>query len=97
MKINCNSESFVIEIKLLLKTTFENNYNYCKVNIRSGIVTEGFVPSPTLLCLKVYIIIIIIIKTSSTSPSGKNKVVYKLLSQRHKHLRHGKREKIQLC
>ena len=31
-----------------------------------------------------------IIKTSSTGPSGKIKVVYKLLSQPHKHLRHGK-------
>ena len=35
---------------------------------------------------------VIIIKTSSTDPSGKNKVVYKLLSQPHKHLRHRKRE-----
>ena len=34
--------------------------------------------------------IIIIIKTSSTGPSGKNKIVYKSLSQSHKHLRHGK-------
>ena len=39
------------------------------------------------------IIIIIIIKTSSTDPSGKNKIVYKLLTQPHKHLRHGKTEK----
>ena len=38
----------------------------------------------------------IIIKTSSTDPSGKNKVVYKLLSQPHKHLRHGKLKKAQL-
>ena len=36
----------------------------------------------------VVIIIIIIIKTSSTGPSGENKVVYKLLSLPHKHLRH---------
>ena len=41
-------------------------------------------------------IFIIIIKTSSTGPSGKNKVVYKLLSQPHKHLRHGKLNKTQL-
>ena len=38
----------------------------------------------------IIIIIIIIIKTSSTGPSGKNKIVYKLLSQPHKHLRHRK-------
>ena len=31
-------------------------------------------------------ILIIIIKTSSTSPNGKNDVVYKLLSQPRKHL-----------
>ena len=37
-----------------------------------------------------WIIIIIVIKTSSTGPSGKNNVVYKLMSQPHKHLRHGK-------
>ena len=35
-------------------------------------------------------IIIIIVKTSCTGPSGNNKIVYKLLSQSHKHLRHGK-------
>ena len=37
--------------------------------------------------------VIIIIKTSSTGPSWKNKIVYKLLTQPHKHLRHGKTEK----
>ena len=40
--------------------------------------------------------IISIIKTSSTGPSGKNRVVYKLISQPHKHLRHGKMKKTQL-
>ena len=40
--------------------------------------------------------IIIINKTSSTGPSGKEKVVYKLLSQPHKNLRHGKLKKPQL-
>ena len=39
-----------------------------------------------------YSIIIIIIKTSSTGPNGKNKIVYKFLSQLHKHLRLGKLE-----
>ena len=39
--------------------------------------------------------IIVIIKTSSTGPSGKSKVAYKLLSQPHKHLRHGKLKKTQ--
>ena len=39
------------------------------------------------------IIIIIIIKTSITGPSWKNKIVYKLLSQPHKHLRHRKLKK----
>ena len=34
--------------------------------------------------------VVIIIKTGSTGPSGKNKIVYKLLSQLHKHLRHRK-------
>ena len=33
-----------------------------------------------------------LIKTSSTGPSEKSKVVYKLLSQSHEHLRHGKRK-----
>ena len=42
------------------------------------------------------IIIIIIIKTSSTGPSRKNHVVYKLLSQPQKHLRNGKLKKTQL-
>ena len=37
--------------------------------------------------------IIIIIKTSSTGPSdNKNKIVYKSITQPHKHLRHGKIE-----
>ena len=35
-------------------------------------------------------IIIIIIKTSSTGPSGKDKIVYKLLTQPHKQLHHAK-------
>ena len=39
------------------------------------------------------IIIIIIMKTVSRGPSGKNKIVYKLLSQPHKNLRHGKLKK----
>ena len=39
------------------------------------------------------IIIVVIIKTSSTFPSWKNKIVYKLHTQSHKHLRHGKTEK----
>ena len=34
----------------------------------------------------IIIIIIIIIKTGSTDPSGKNKIVYKLLSHHNKHL-----------
>ena len=38
----------------------------------------------------------IIIKINSTCPSGKNKVVYKLLLQPHKHLHHGKLKKTQL-
>ena len=42
------------------------------------------------------IIIIIIIISRSTGPSGKNKVVYKLLSQPHKHLRYGKLNKTKL-
>ena len=42
------------------------------------------------------IIIIIIIKTSSAGPSLKNKDVYKLLSQPHKHLRHVILKKTQL-
>ena len=46
-------------------------------------------------CFKIWhwftiIIIIFIIKTSSTGQSGKNKIVYKLLSQPNKNLRHGK-------
>ena len=44
-------------------------------------------------CSRVVIIIIIIIKTSSTGPIGKNKIVHKLLTQPHKHLRHGKTKK----
>ena len=44
----------------------------------------------------VIIIIIIIINARKTGPSGKTKVVYKLLSQRHKHLRYGKLKKTQL-
>ena len=34
--------------------------------------------------------IIIIIKTSNTGPSGKNKIVYEFLMLPNKHLRHGK-------
>ena len=37
----------------------------------------------------------IIIKTSRTGPSVKNKVIYKLLSQPHKHLLHEKRKRNQ--
>ena len=43
-----------------------------------------------------YMLIIIIIKTSSTGPIGKNKVVYKLLAQPQKDLCHGKLKKTQL-
>ena len=50
----------------------------------------------TILPQLVKIVIIIIIETSSTDPSWKNKVDYKLLSQPHKHLRHGKLTKTQL-
>ena len=46
--------------------------------------------SPTII---ISIIFIIIIKTSSTGSSGENKVVYKFLSQPHKHLRHRKLKK----
>ena len=48
---------------------------------------------PRLTLVPWWLIIIIIIKTSSTGPSRKNKIVYKLLTQPHKHLRHGKTEK----
>ena len=44
----------------------------------------------TLIIIIIIIIIIVIIKTSSTGTRGKNKIAYKLLSQPHKHLRHGK-------
>ena len=37
--------------------------------------------------------IIIIIKTSSSGPSGKIKIGFKLLTQPQKYLRHGKTEK----
>ena len=52
---------------------------------------------PTVIILAWYhgdelIIITIIIKTSSTGPSLRNKVIYKFLSQQHKHLRHEKNE-----
>ena len=40
--------------------------------------------------MKTCLIMIIIIKTSSTGPSRKKKIVSKLLSQPHKHLRHRK-------
>ena len=42
------------------------------------------------------IIIIIIIKTSSTGTSGKYKVIYKVLSKPNKHLHLGKLKKTQL-
>ena len=38
----------------------------------------------------IIIVIILIIKTSSTGPRGKNKIVYKLRTQPHKHLHHRK-------
>ena len=45
------------------------------------------------LCPLLESIIIIIIKTTSTGPSdNKNKIVYKSITQPHKHLRHGKNE-----
>ena len=42
---------------------------------------------------KVYYKIIIIFKTNNTGPSGKNKIVHKLLSQPHKDLRQEKMNK----
>ena len=39
--------------------------------------------------VSIVILIIIIIKTSSTGPYAKNKIVYKLISQLQKHLSHG--------
>ena len=47
-------------------------------------------------CSGIFIIIIIIFKSGRTGPSVKNKVVYKLLSQPHKHQCHGKLKKAQL-
>ena len=49
-----------------------------------------------ILLLLFIIIIIIIIKTTGTGLIGENKVVYKLLSQPHKQMSHGKLEKTQL-
>ena len=46
--------------------------------------------------LIIIIIIIIIIKTNEISPTGKNKIVYKLPSQPHKHMLHGKLIKTQV-
>ena len=46
-----------------------------------------------LTYMKSYIIIIIIIKVCSTGPSVKNKIVDKLLTPPHKHMRHGNPEK----
>ena len=46
-----------------------------------------------LFIISIIINISIIIETISTGPSGKNKIVYKLLTQPHNHLRHGNTEK----
>ena len=43
-----------------------------------------------IVIIIIIIIVIIIIKTSSTGQSEKNKIVYKLLTQPHKHLHHRK-------
>ena len=46
--------------------------------------------SPASFFIIIIIIIIIIIKKQQHWPKWENKVVYKLLSQPQKHLRHGK-------
>ena len=43
-----------------------------------------------MMCIEYTDIIIIIIKTRNTVPGGKDRAVYKLLSQPHKHMYHGK-------
>ena len=61
-------------------------------------VNKSLEIDPNISLTKIIIIIIIaiiIIKTSSTGPSEKNKTVYKLFSQPHKLLRHGKLKKTQ--
>ena len=78
-----------------------------KVNVRNSMATREYTQFKrkykkndkivvVINWLLVTLVIIIIIKTSSTGHSGENKVVYKLLSQPHKHLRHGKQKKTQL-
>ena len=52
--------------------------------------------SQYIIIIIIIITIIIIIKTCSTGSSGKNKVVYKLLSQPHKQIGHGKLKKTHL-
>ena len=51
---------------------------------------QAFYAEIEYCCQSTAIIIIIIIKTGNTGPSGKNKIVYKLLTQLPKHRRHGK-------
>ena len=71
-----------------------NQYRNCKYHFIVRCVSNIHVGPMQVAELEnhgyIIIIIIIIIKTSSTGPSGKNKTVYKLLTQPHKHLRHGK-------
>ena len=64
-----------------------------RINCKKGTTTENYGADVKYICKGVNVydgvcVIIIIIKTSSTGQSMKNKIVYKLLTQPHTH--HGK-------
>ena len=63
-----------------------------RINCKKGVTTENYGADVKYICKGVNVddgvCVIIIIKTSSTGPSMKNKIVYKLLTQPRTH--HGK-------
>ena len=73
------------------KYTETNSEADNELNIQVYLFIQRFINKvPLLSVCTLYGSIRFIIKTSSTGPSRKNKVVYKLLPQPHKHLRQGK-------
>ena len=73
------------DIQLLAASSWWNLISSVQLSLRYIIPSVLMIVKSEAIAI---IIIIIIIKTSRTGPSWENKIVYKLLTKPHKHLRH---------
>ena len=92
MYVHHSTGTPIVPLPLFRKSNNNNNNNNNNtMRQRSPSINKGCHVKPDYTTT--VIIISIIIETSRTGPSGKNKVVYKLLLQPHKHLHHRKLKK----